>query len=153
MHPRVILHIQLTEAVEVARALRWQFLRNRRSLVIPIVGLVLVVCGVIVLTSSGGSPGAGLGMLGVGAYFLLLFAFVIWRAPTRSWRRTPAIREPRTMTFSDEGIEGQTALSESRSQWGLLKESYENDAFFMLRLASRKSLSDCAKAVHRFTRR
>jgi hypothetical protein len=132
----VTVHIQLTEA-DVVEALRYQLMRNRSLYIVPITGLLVGGLGVIGLLA--GNGGVGGALIGVGAYLLIWFGFHLWRAPGRSWRKDESIRDPQTVTFSDEGVEARTILSESRSNWGLFVASSENEHSYMLRLASRKT--------------
>lgn len=132
----VTVEIQLTEA-DVVEALRYQLLKNRSLYIIPITGLL--VGGIGVTTLLAGNGGVGAFLIAAGTYLLILLALLLWRAPHRAWRKNESIRNPQTMTFSDEGVEGRTIVSESRSKWGLYVASYENEHSYMLGLASRKA--------------
>ena len=103
--------------------------------------IVMIVIGAIFFTSPayGGMSGINAVFLFAGVVLLIEIAWIVWRAPTRCWRRNTWIRGPQRLAFSDEGIETQSTVSEGRSQWALLKGSYENTSCYMLLTSGRAS--------------
>ena len=105
--------------------------------ILPITGVLATAIGVAGVATSNG--GAAAFLIGVGIYLLVMCAFLLWRTPSRAWRKNESLRGPQTITFSNEGVEGRTILSETRSKWGLYKASYESTQSYMLRVASRRA--------------
>jgi hypothetical protein len=134
-----MVEYQLT-ATEAARAMRWQVLRLRRTYLAPTFGGSLIAMGIAFLIYPGVSSKdiTGVAALVIGAFLVAEFAYLVWMRPKRFWSRHEGVRVPQTLVASDEGIQTRSVISESRSQWGVLKATFENDYCYMVQAADRR---------------
>lgn len=128
--PPVVVDFQLT-GEEFRRALRWAIRRRPLFPVLAALGPVFIVIGLLV----GGHTGGLLGGVGVGLLVLLLLSLSL--SPAIAWRRNAWARGPRTLSFSDEGVQTRTPVSEGLMQWRAFKTTDETDHCYMLRMANR----------------
>lgn len=144
--PSVSITYQLTED-EIVRSVRFQVRRNRNLRLILGAGVFVSIVGIVILGF--GASGFGAVLLGMGAYLLALSGFVIVQGPRRSWRRNPSIRNLQSLTFSDEGVEAQTAIAHSKARWDLYPSLNETDDCYLLRVGHRRVFNIIPKRAFR----
>jgi hypothetical protein len=130
----VVVDYQLDQA-EATKALRWVLHRVRGLYAFLVLGILLIAVGLSLL--SGHSGGLGATMIVLGVYALAIYGFGFFLAPQRLWRKNPGLRGPQSISFSERGVWSRSVNAETRADWSVYRSSLENEACYLLRMASR----------------
>jgi len=152
MHEKINLEIQFT-VEDYARGL--SFIRNRHYIfkygliILPIIPIAFYIFdywqnpnSLYQLTWTTALINFAPLLLLVLFFMSIRFSFnpLVNRAIKKQIASSPILQEPQKITFEDEGIRGETALSETLTKWDAVTEAAETEQDFFFFVATQRAL-------------
>jgi hypothetical protein len=144
----LVVEYQLTYE-EAIQFYRWQLAQSyklRRG--VALMGLV-VIGGLGLLAFPGGPRLVGILVLGAALLELLLFSWIYFKVPEKTWRRLEADRGTNRYEFTDANVRVRTNKTDSVNLWSVYSETLEMKETYLLRVGKGRSYAVIPKRALR----